>query len=165
MAFLTREGPRTCQVEGFSGRASTRAAMRVQFWHRHVRDNVVILEEVNLPHPRCPLCDMLVPWKALNGMHRLTAQCTRGAERRGRKLAAEEEIEITTRAFSAYGRPLEMVTSFKYLGRVISETDDNWPALVRNLARVNTVWRRMSHILSREGATPWVSGFFFKAVM
>ena len=46
--------------------------MKVQFWHRHVRDTVVILEEVNLPHKRCPLFDMLVTWKALNGMHRCT---------------------------------------------------------------------------------------------
>ena len=27
---------------------------------------------------------------------------------------------------------------------------------------VKTVWRRMSYILSREGATPWVYVFFFK---
>ena len=42
-----------------------------------------------------------------------------------------------------------MVTSLKYLGRVISATDDDWPEVVRNLARVKTVWRRMSRILSR----------------
>ena len=87
--------------------------MRVNFWNRHVRDTVVILEESNLPHPRCPLCDMLVPWKDLNGMHRRTAQCNRGSEQKRRRLAAEEEREVTARAFSAYGRPLEMVTSFK----------------------------------------------------
>ena len=40
---------------------------RVNFWNRHVRDTVVILEEVTPPHPRYPLCDMMVPWKALNG--------------------------------------------------------------------------------------------------
>ena len=28
-----------------------------------------------------------------------------------------------------------------------------------------TVWRRISRILSREGATPRVSGFFFKDVI
>ena len=65
--------------------------MRVNFWHRHVKDTVVILEEGNLPHPRLPLCGMLVPWKALNGTHRRTAQCNRGAERKRRKLATEEE--------------------------------------------------------------------------
>ena len=58
-----------------------------------------------------------------------------------------------------------MVTSFKYPERVISATDDNWPEVVRNLAKVKTVWSRMLRILSREGATPQVSSFFFKAVI
>ena len=49
------------------GRAGTRTAMRVHFWIRHMRDTVIILEEGNLPHPICPRCDMLVPWRALNG--------------------------------------------------------------------------------------------------
>ena len=88
-----------------------------------------------------------------------------GAERRRQRLAAEEEREVIVRDFSAYGRPLGMVTSFKYLGRVISATDDDWSALVSKLAQAKTVWRRMSRILSREVATPRVSGFFFKAVI
>ena len=58
-----------------------------------------------------------------------------------------------------------MVTSFKYLVRVISAADDNWPALVNNLARARKVWNSMPHIISREGTTPRVSGFFFKAVV
>ena len=44
-------------------------------------------------------------------------------------------------------------------------TDDNWPAVVRNLENVRAVWRRMTRILSREGAEPQVSGFFFKSVI
>ena len=67
---------------------------------------MVILEEGNLPHPRCPLCNMLVLWKSLNGIHTRTSQCTRGTERKRRRLAAEEEREVTARNFSAYGRPL-----------------------------------------------------------
>ena len=97
--------------------------MKFHLWHRHVRDTVVILEEVNLPRPWCPLCDMLVLWKALNGTHRCTSQYNRGAEQKRRRLAAEEGREVTARALSAYGRPLEMATSFRYLGRVISVAD------------------------------------------
>ena len=74
-------------------------------------------------------------------------------------------MEITVRSFIAYGRPLEMVTSFKYLAQVISATDNDWTEVVRNLDRAKMVWRRMSWILSREGATPWVPVFFFKAVI
>ena len=58
-----------------------------------------------------------------------------------------------------------MVTSLKYLGRVISATDNDWPAVVRNLAQAKKIWSRMSRILSREGAAPWVSGLFFKSVI
>ena len=60
MVFPAWEGPMPCSVKGCSCWASTRTAMRVHFWHRHIRDTVVILEEGNLPHPLCLLCDMLV---------------------------------------------------------------------------------------------------------
>ena len=58
-----------------------------------------------------------------------------------------------------------MVASFKYLGQVILAMDDNWAALVKNLARAKTVCSRMLRILIREVATPRVSGFFIKAVI
>ena len=47
--------------------------LKVIFLHRHVRYTVVILEEGNLPHPRLPHCDMMVPWAALNVHHTTTA--------------------------------------------------------------------------------------------
>ena len=110
-------------------------------------------------------CDILVLWKNLNGTHRGTEECTRGAGQKRRRLAAEEEREVTARYFSAYRPPLDMATYFKYLGRVISATDYNWPEVAKNLARAKTVWRRMARILSREGGTPWAYGFFFKYVI
>ena len=58
-----------------------------------------------------------------------------------------------------------MVLSFKYLGRLISAADDDWLEMIQNLAKAWTVWMRMSRILSREGARPRVSGFFFKAIV
>ena len=75
-------------VEGFPGVSETRAAMRVHFVHRHVHDTVVLLEEGNLPLPRCPWCDLQVSRKALNGSHLETNQCRTGAERKLRRLAA-----------------------------------------------------------------------------
>ena len=44
MVFPAKEVPRPCPVEGCSGRASTRTAMRVHFWHQHLKYTVVILE-------------------------------------------------------------------------------------------------------------------------
>ena len=112
-------------VKGCRERSTIRTSMRVQFLHRHVRDTVIILEEGNHPHPRCLRCDMLVPWKELNGRHITTAQCTEGVKRKRRQLAAEKMRESATRAFQDYGRPIETVKSFKYLGRIMMAPDDD----------------------------------------
>ena len=91
----------------------------------------------------------MVPWWSLNGLHKNTAQCKKGVEWKRRSLAAEEVRVVTSRVFSAYGRALEIVPSFKYMRRVISEADDGWLVVVQNLARSRTVWKRMSRILIR----------------
>ena len=90
--------------------------MRVHFLHPHVLDTVVILDEGNLPHQRCPRCDMLVPWMALNDRYPATAQCDRGVEQKRRRLAEAELKESLERDFEAYMEPLQNVTAFKYLG-------------------------------------------------
>ena len=72
---------------------------------------------------------------------------------------------MTSRVFSAYGPPIDIVTSFEYLGRVILAVQDDWLAVIQKLAKAWMVWRRMSSILSGEGERPWVSRFFFKAVI
>ena len=61
MALPAKRGPRSCPMEGCLGRLATRTAMRVHFLHRPVLDTVVIMEEGNLSHPRCTLCDIMVP--------------------------------------------------------------------------------------------------------
>ena len=61
MAFPTAGGARNCLVKGCWGQAATQTAMQVQFFHRHVQYTVIILEDGNLPHPRCPQCEILVP--------------------------------------------------------------------------------------------------------
>ena len=57
------------------------------------------------------------------------------------------------------------MTAIRYLVRVISAADNNWPAVVSNLGRAREVWKRITRILSRYGEEPRVSGFFFKAVV
>ena len=103
MSFLEKGGTRKFPVAGCSDRVATRTAMRVHFVHRHVLDTVAILEEGNFPHPRCAQCNMLVPWRALNGRHPGTAQCRKGAERKRQRLAETETRESSEWAFEAYG--------------------------------------------------------------
>ena len=75
--------------------------MWMHFCSRNVRDIVIILEEVNLAQPRCSRCDMLVPWRALNGRHHATAMCRKGAEQKRRRMAEAYMRVSTERAFEA----------------------------------------------------------------
>ena len=149
MHFPAKDGRIRCPVEGCPGVLATRAAMRVHFVHRHVHDTVVILEEGNLPLPRCPRCDLQVSRKALNGRHLGTSQCRTGTERKGRRLA-EAEMRVTSeRAFHAYGVQMREVTEFKYLGRVLTDTDDDWPAVAGNIRKARASWGRLARVLGQ----------------
>ena len=60
---------------------------------------------------------------------------------------------------------MENVTAFKYMGRVLTAWEDDWPEVAGNLHKAKKSWVRMSRILIREGADPKVSGNFFKFVV
>ena len=138
--------------------------MRVHFVHRHVHDTVVILEEGNLSLPRCPRCDLQVSRKSLNGRHLETSQCRTGTERKRRRLA-EAELETTSeKAFHAYGTKMRAVTEFKYLGRFLTNTDDDWPAVAGNIRKARASWGRLARILGREGADLEVTHSFYTDV-
>ena len=68
-------------------------------------------------------------------------------------------------AFKVYGEQLQAIPSFKYLGRIMTEGDDDCPAMAGNLGKARKSWGRLQRILSREGANKRVSGNLFKAVV
>ena len=93
-----------------------------------------------------------------------TIQCKKEAERKRRWLAEMEMQENSERAFHAYGRPMEAVSKFRYLGWLLTATDDDWPEVARNIRKAQVSWRRLARVLGREGADLKVSRIFYTAV-
>ena len=93
---------------------------------------------------------MFMPWEAPNRRNPSTALCARGAARRLWNLAEEAWAEAET-AFRGYGQPLEKVISFLYLGRLRTEMDDDWPAVISNIQKAERSWALLSRTPSREG--------------
>ena len=56
------------------------------------------------------------------------------------------------------------MSEIKYLGRVLTATDDDWPAVVGNLRKARRSWGRLSRVIGREGADPKASRAFYIAV-
>ena len=74
-------------------------------------------------------------------------------------------MRITSeKAFHAYGIQMRAVTEFKYFGRVLTNTDDDWPAVAGNFRKARANWESLARILGREGADPKVSRSFYTAV-
>ena len=88
-----------------------------------------------------------------------------GVERNLKQLVEEDLWESLDRAFHAYEEPLEVVTLFKYLGRLLTAVDDDCPVVVDNLRKDRKSWVQMTRVLIRKGRDPKVLGLLFKAVV
>ena len=71
---------------------------------------------------------------------------------------------ISEKAFHAYRTNMRAVTEFKYLGRVLTNTYDDCPAVAGNIRKVWASWGRLARILGREGADLKVTRSFYTAV-
>ena len=55
--------------------------------------------------------------------------------------------ENSERAFHAYGKQMKAVTEFRYFGRLIIATDDEWPAVAGNIRKARVSWVRLARVL------------------
>jgi hypothetical protein len=60
---------------------------------------------------------------------------------------------------------LSPVTTFKYLGHILTSRDNNWEVAYWNLKKAKQRWATISRVLARESASPRVSALFYKAVI
>lgn len=67
--------------------------------------------------------------------------------------------------FTLNGIPLERVRSFKYLGRILTDTNSDWPSLYHNLLKARRRWALVSRILEKEGASVRARGMFYKSIV
>ena len=108
---------------------------------------------------------MFVLWRSLNGRHKSIEMCRSGDKKNRRQLAKAEVRDSAEMTFEVYGEQLQAVSIFRYLGRILTEGDDDWPAVAGNLEKARKVLGILQGILSRERATKRVPENFFKAVV
>ena len=154
-----------CPVEGCSGGANNGNALRRHFNQCHPDATIINRREASYAFRRCEHCGLQCSpnnWKAGHRDSKYCMQFTRVRllEQALRDCQAAKEV-----TFTASGDQLSSVEVFRYLGRLLSATDNDWPALHRNLAKARQRWAMISRVLAREGASPRVSGMFYKAVV
>jgi hypothetical protein len=95
-----------------------------------------------------------------------SATCIKYAKmRKDRENDKKNNNIITNTIFSINGLPIECVKEFKYLGRYLSEDDNDWKAINWNIKRARISWGRLARILSTEKATSKSMASIYKAVV
>ena len=67
--------------------------------------------------------------------------------------------------FTAYGKVLERVEVFKYLGRLLAYNNNDSQAVRGNLKKARDIWARLSRTMWAENASPRVCGMFYKVTV
>ena len=114
--------------------------------------------------PKCNRCGLHMR-NANSEAHYATVECIRYAERMARYQRTLKQEAALTVTFAVGGNDIERVSEFRYLGRVLSETDDDSCALHRQLARARAKWGRLASVLRSQGVEPRAMGYFYKAII
>jgi hypothetical protein len=151
-----------CPIDSCPAHVSDRFGLRRHFMFHHPASTLCILEEGLLP--KCEFCRMHIPLTSVS-THSLTAICRQGTAYRQKEILLQTARYAREATFSVRNLPLEMVSSFSYLGRPVTTHCDDWTALHKNLAKARTRWALISRVLARERASPKVSAMFYKAAV
>jgi hypothetical protein len=162
----TASGEYDCPVPGCVGTANDMGYnLRRHFVMRHPTHTVIIPKEGSLPLPRCHLCGMQTPAESLSKGHTQTELCwDLCAWKRQHALTRDSWLALEMQ-FTTYGKELEQVLVFKYLGRLLACDDNDTQAMRGNLAKARKCWAWISCVLRAENAEPQVCVVFYKATV
>ena len=154
-------GKLKCPFPLCKGELASGYAMRRHFRDLHPLDYVVVRKEGY--YRRCPRCSMQV--NPMHPAHINTAECRVGTARRHQRDMAVRSALALRQQFTVHGDVLERVEVFRYLGRLLSQDDDDIQAVRSQLCKARGTWARIGQVLRRENAPPRVSAKFYKAIV
>ena len=151
-----------CPVEGCIYQSPNANRLRQHFASRHPRDELVITGDGST---QCGACGRMVTLYGWRRGHATSRTCAIAAQTRRQREAVQACQLAREQTFTINGDELRSVETFKYLGRIVSSTDSDWPALKKNLTKARQRWAMISRVLVRDGADARISGMFYKAAV
>ena len=135
---------------------------------RHFWSQIAVVQEAREPLPRCDMCGIHVPAGRLI-KHRQMERCNRNTHMRWWRRDVEIEAKCSGAtlglALDDRAECFEGVDAFKYLGWVLHQTDNDWPALLCNIRRASQVCGRLGKLLRRKCTYPITSEKIYWSVV
>ena len=149
-----------CPVPGCTGGSKDKFGMYRHFCFRHQEAKLVIQEDGECE--RCELCGMF----SMNVTHhQKTATCRKARGRRTHEVMQDKQAKAEDAKFVVYGKELERVGEFKYLGRVLADNDDDTKCIEGNIRKARARWNCIANILKRDGANAKCMAKIYMAVV
>jgi len=150
-----------CPFPGCLGALNSGWMMRRHFRDVHPKDLVQLQHEGF--YPWCERCGMQCNPSYPTDIN--TKECRAGTERQHqRDMAVVRSALALCEQFHVHGQVLERVEVYKYLGRLLSQDDEDVQAVCAQIRKARATWARVS-VLRAQNATPRISAKFYVAVV
>jgi hypothetical protein len=127
----------------------------------HLFNRVVVPTEGYFPW--CKWCQMQVSPVYLR--HIRMKECGVGMDQQLQREWAISLALALRHEFTANGLVSEHVKVFKYLGRLLSQDDNDAQAILQQMRKAQGVWARVGQVLHGKNVMPRVAATFYKAVI
>jgi hypothetical protein len=91
--------------------------------------------------------------------------CQTGVERRAQRDLAITSALALRQLFYVKGEVLEKVESFRYLGRILGQDDNDIRAVWSQIKLARGIWARVGQVLQSDNTPPKVGAKFYKAIV
>ena len=137
--------------------------MRRHFMTVHPGISMYVDREGAAPYPVCPNCRMHIT--APLHAHLATKACAVAGNRFRNRQRSGDLAAVATQRFLIDETVLEVVPSFRYLGRIMTATDSDLLAVRTNLLKAKAQWGKIARVLCHSGVPPRVMGYFYKTIV
>ena len=147
-------------VRGCTGGGKDKFGICRHFCLRHPEAKLEIEGEGELQ--RCLKCGMFVQNMTT---HLNSYTCKKGRKRRENEFRQDEQARAEEVDFFVNGNQIERVKHFNYLGRILSDRDDDTKCIEGQISKARGRWGSVAKILKQEGANSVCMGKFYLAIV
>ena len=97
--------------------------------------------------------------------HNTTQTCKQLSQWRENKEAAQKQAEAESVRFYVNGGEIKRLTTFRYLGRLLAEDNDDTACLRAQIKRVRARWNSVAQALKQDGADVYVIPRFYLVIV
>ena len=149
-----------CPIPGCVGGAKDKFGMYRHFAWKHPEKNITIDDDGVLP--KCPRCKMHC---ANMEKHMRSTTCERLSNRRQNEVLQDQQAMANDVKFYIQGEEIEKVKEFEYLGRILTDNDDDTKCIDNALKKARRQWNCIGKMLKREGANAVTMGKFYITIV